>query len=331
MNERFRSMDGQDTAGLPPEAKAWLEEHPEVAPAGLEDAWRLAGMARPYTPAVDPDPARFEAVRARVAAAVRENAPVRVDRPPHQFHLTRLFWFAAASVVVLVGAGLGWWMRPVVLQAPYGERFAATLPDGSQVELNSGGRLQYRRTFGWRTRHVDLRGEAFFDVARSEVPFTVSTFNSAVTVLGTRFSVRAWPDDDQPETIVVLEEGAVRFAARAGDDADGAAVVLQPGQMSRVPGGAAEPTEPVPVAVEERLAWRAGGMVFVDQPIGAILNELERRFGLRVETRPASIRGVRLSLVTDHAGSAEEVLAMIAGTRGYTFRPVEGGYLLTTP
>src|SRR5690606_693130 len=113
----------------------------------------------------------------------------------------------AAAAVVVVGLGAALWLRPTVHRAPLGERLAVVLPDGSRVELNSGSRLAYRRTFGWRARRVDLHGEAFFDVVPADVPFTVRTFNSAVTVLGTRFNVRAWPDDEQAETAVVLEEG----------------------------------------------------------------------------------------------------------------------------
>src|SRR5690606_23603107 len=106
-------------------------------------------------------------------------------------------------------------------------------------------------------------------------------------------------------------------------------VVLQPGQMSRVPGDAAAPT--APVAAGEPAAWRTGAVLFDDQPIGVILNEVERRFDVRVEARPAALRRVRISLVADRVDSAEEVLAMIAGARGLTYRAVEGGYVLLDP
>jgi ferric-dicitrate binding protein FerR (iron transport regulator) len=298
-----------------------------VTPAELESVWRLAFYAQDFEPAAVPDPDRFRAVQARVHEAIRSD-----QRPASRIHLRlalRPVQIArlAAAAVVLVAVGIAFWMRPVVFEAPYAAHQTIELPDGSQVELNSGSRLTYRRPFGRSERRVDLRGEAFFDIVTAELPFTVQTFNGAVTVLGTRFNVRAWPDDDLPETVVVLEEGAVRLATRK---AAAAPVLLQPGEMSRIPGDTTVPTLPVQVELDRSLAWRAGGLVFENQPIGVILNEVERRFNTRVQVRPASLRDERLSLVLTPE-SAEEVLSTIAGSRGYTYQPVEGGYLITAP
>ena len=136
-----------------------------------------------------------------------------------------------------VGAAL--WLRPITLTVPTGDYLTTTLPDGTLATLNSGTTLSYRRTFGWRTRTVRLHGEAFFDVTTDADPFRVQTFNSTVTVLGTRFNVRAWSGDLTGASTVVLEEGRVRFAANATPQQG---VELQPGQMSRVGGEATAPT-----------------------------------------------------------------------------------------
>ncbi|MFQ5568137.1 MAG: FecR family protein, partial [Rhodothermales bacterium] len=199
-------------------------------------------------------------------------------------------------------------------------------PDGSLITLNSGTTLTYRRTFGWRTRAIRLEGEAFFDVTASAKVFRVHTFNSAVTVLGTRFNVRAWAQDPTDKTTVVLEEGRVRFAANAAPQQG---VVLQPGQMSRVVGDAATPTVPVEVPVDRLMAWRTGGMAFTDQSIGDILAEVERRFGVDVRTTPDSIRDERLSLFLNSVDDVETVLAAICSPRGYRFQATDTGYTLT--
>ena len=183
----------------------------------------------------------------------------RPDRASYRRRSGRLQWsLAGLAVVVVVGVGLAQWRQPVTIHAPAGTTVTATLPDGSRTELNSGSTLAYqRRLFGW-TQTLRLDGEAFFEVVRADEPFVVETFNAAVAVLGTRFNVRAWPGDDRPETVVVLQSGAVQLAPLGVRERP---VHLEPGQMSRLPIGATRPSEPQHVSVDRALAWRSGGLV----------------------------------------------------------------------
>ena len=65
------------------------------------------------------------------------------------------------------------------------------LPDQSTVRLNAGSFFTYDAATWDDARTVELHGEAFFDVKKNGVPFTVTTSNSRVQVLGTTFNVRA--------------------------------------------------------------------------------------------------------------------------------------------
>ena len=73
----------------------------------------------------------------------------------------------------------------------------------------------------------------------------------------------------------------MQFATRVQPDQP---VVLAPGQMSRVPAGAATPSPPEDVVVERMLAWRSGGFYFNNKPLGIILAEVERRYGFRLHS-----------------------------------------------
>ncbi len=310
---------------LPPAMQTRLGSCTDAERAELETAWQLAGLGK-QTEAVPPLDAAWTRLEDALDGASLAEAPrkTRTDRALHRRRSGRLRWsLAGLAVVVVVGVGLAQWRQPVTLHAPAGTTVTATLPDGSHAELNSGSTLAYqRRLFGW-TQTLRLDGEAFFEVVRADEPFVVETFNAAVAVLGTRFNVRAWPGDDRPETVVVLQSGAVQLAPLGVRERP---VHLEPGQMSRLPIGATRPSEPQDVSVDRMLAWRSGGLAFNNQPLGVILAEVERRFDVEIVVKPRSIAQDSLVLFLAHPPNAEAVLEAICRFRGYRYRSTDDGY-----
>jgi ferric-dicitrate binding protein FerR (iron transport regulator) len=70
------------------------------------------------------------------------------------------------------------------------------LPDGTTVVLNKKSKLSYPVEFTGEAREVFLTGEAFFDVAHNpSKPFKVHTGVFVTKVLGTAFSIKAYPND----------------------------------------------------------------------------------------------------------------------------------------
>ena len=82
-----------------------------------------------------------------------------------------------------------------------GSRMRVQLPDGSSVWLNASSYLSYGQEFGRTIREVNLTGEAFFDVVKdASRPFIIHTKTIDVKVLGTRFNIKAYPDEATTET-----------------------------------------------------------------------------------------------------------------------------------
>ena len=78
--------------------------------------------------------------------------------------------------------------------------------------LNSETSIQYPVAFGAKERRVFVQGEAYFEVAKdAKKPFTVQFMSSSVTVLGTSFNIRAYPEEKQSQA--TLAEGSVRISA----------------------------------------------------------------------------------------------------------------------
>jgi hypothetical protein len=94
------------------------------------------------------------------------------------------------------------------LFVPKGRVFSIRLSDGTRVWLNSESYIKYPVNFAEERREVILSGEAYFDVKKDkERDFVVRTSGYSVNVLGTKFNVRAYENDEVISTTLV--EGSV--------------------------------------------------------------------------------------------------------------------------
>ncbi len=98
------------------------------------------------------------------------------------------------------------------LNVPYGKKFKLQLSDGSKIHLNSGSSISYPSQFiEGKNREVTLKGEAFFEIAHDSLhPFYVNADHLQISVLGTKFNVQSYIEDET--TDVVLVDGAVALA-----------------------------------------------------------------------------------------------------------------------
>jgi ferric-dicitrate binding protein FerR (iron transport regulator) len=309
------NMNSQDRQSnpIPRELETWLASQSNEGRAELEDTWRLTALANdPY----DPDEDRVESLKSalfqEVYASLDQNA---------RSGQRRLFWAAAA--VLAIGLAITIVLQPIRYQAPTGKVLSITLPDRSSVQLNSGSSLERNRLFGWFGRSVSLSGEAFFDVSPNRGSFEVTTFNSRVEVVGTRFNVRAWETDLNPETIVFVESGRVRVVARANEND---ATTLEAGQSARIRHASHVVSELE--GFQDEPSWRDGGMAFNDVPLRVILDEIERRHGVSIVVSPDSLERVPVSLRVGRAVAASAVLELVAGAHKLSIEERPGGYIL---
>ena len=87
-----------------------------------------------------------------------------------------------------------------------------TLPDGTQVMINSESTLLYPQQFTGDSRCVYLVGEANFKVRRDEAhPFIVKSADFQVTALGTEFNVSAYPEEEEVTATFILGKVFVAY------------------------------------------------------------------------------------------------------------------------
>lgn len=324
---------------LPPELVAELSTH--VEGQELVQVWELLAIADPVSGSPEAAQA-WDRISAEIAqgrpiltpsisqtpvtATPRSRAAVAAARRWHP----ATPWAIAATLALVVGYG-SWQATPVSITAPLGEQLAVTLPDGSKVELNAGSSIEYARGFrrmgglAAGERVIELDGEAFFSVVRSDRPFAVTTAEARVTVLGTEFLVRSH-EGEQEGTRVAVESGRVRVAP-AG--LEGAAVELGAGQGTFVPRGARVADAVSEVAADRLSAWRRGGFWLVDQPLTAIFRELERRYAVDIRLRDVTVGEARLNVYYPERPSIETILSDLCTRGGLRYSRTSRGFEIT--
>lgn len=233
----------------------------------------------------------------------------------------RRFWpifqrVAAVLILpVIIFAAYQYFNKPSELQqmaeviVPPGQKSELVLPDNTHIWLNSGSTLRYATNFlSQSNREVYLDGEAYFEVARlSNSHFVVRMERSAVEVLGTKFNVRAYADDEQIEAS--LFHGKVNFVANDGA-ANASSELMNPGetiefdlktnQINKQKSGA-----------EELLAWKDNRLVFADDNFDAVVRKIERWYNVQVIYEPGQFVGQRLTLVLEEGESIGQLLQIM--------------------
>ena len=161
-----------------------------------------------------------------------------------------------------------------MLSTPKGGMYQITLSDGTNVWLNAASTLTYPDHFASGERVVELKGEAYFDVASADAPFRVISRGQTVEVLGTQFNVRAYLDDERSETTLV--EGAVRLVNSISNDTQ----QLKPGQQGAIKKGR---TEIKQVKVDAYVAWKDGTFYFKNTSPEEAFSQISRWYDVEIE------------------------------------------------
>lgn len=160
------------------------------------------------------------------------------------------------------------------ISTPTGGQYQVVLSDGSKVWLNAASSLRFPAVFKGKTREVEIKGEAYFEVAKNAaMPFIVKTGRTVIEVLGTHFNVMAYRDESFIKT--TLLEGSVKV--RSGTSIN----FLKPGQQALL--NAQGQTQIIEdVDVDDETAWKNGLFQFKDAGIEAVMRQVERWYNVTI-------------------------------------------------
>jgi transmembrane sensor len=284
-------------AGRTPETEAafrdWLQasEHHQAAFARVTDIWQML-------------PGGFAiAENSRPATAVNKTGRWAV---PLGMGAAVAF---AATVLIAVVINRPESLRPMIYQTAPGQQQVMTLPDGSQVSMNTDTEIRVMYSRG--KRHIELaRGEALFDVVHNpKQPFLVLAGDEQVRALGTSFVVR----HDADKIAVTLLKGSVELANRTGKnplfgDKFASQIILSPGQ--RVSVGRNLRLVMDQPSIDAATAWRRGKVVFANTPLLEAVNEVNRYGKIKITIRDARISNLRVSGIFNAEETAEFASSM---------------------
>ena len=161
------------------------------------------------------------------------------------------------------------------IKAPQGSRVQFVLPDGSKGFLNSSSILTYPAEFG-HNRMVSLEGEGYFEIARDKKhPFTVQTKFADIQVLGTKFDVCAYENDNDMTT--TLEEGSVRIFNKTTNTR----TVLTPGEQNKIDSATGKMTN-TKVKTQLYTSWKEEMLRFDNAPFAEVVKKMERWYGIKI-------------------------------------------------
>lgn len=166
------------------------------------------------------------------------------------------------------------------LTVPFGKKFELLLSDGTIAHLNAGTSLKYPVTFlPGKERQVFLNGEAFFDVANDlDHPFVINADELNIRVLGTKFNVSTYAEDDV--TDVVLVEGSVGLYTES-EKFDEGSFLLKPGNKGSFNRLESTITSEI-VLTSIYTSWINGELVFRNMTFENILAKLERNYNVSI-------------------------------------------------
>lgn len=208
-------------------------------------------------------------------------------------------WSVAAVSIVLLGliTVTAYWQgsrqiqsnfSDIVVEAPLGSKTKLTLPDGSTVWLNAGSKMIYSQGFGVSDRRLAFQGEGYFEVEKNdEMPFLVQTHDVNVTVVGTKFNFRNYPEDE--EAVVELLEGKVALENQLKEES----VRYLPPNEKMVLHKATGEMDITSAKVKEATLWTENILLFDEDLLPDIVRKLERSYHVRIEIENEDLKQAR--------------------------------------
>ncbi|GAA3594075.1 FecR family protein [Flavivirga amylovorans] len=197
------------------------------------------------------------------------------------------------------------------LTIPRGGQYSVILSDGTKIWLNSDSKLKYPANFiEGETRIVELvYGEAYLEVSPSSKhdgsKFIVHSKSQAVEVLGTKFNIKVYLEEDTIYTS--LAEGSIAVAY------ENSTKILSPNYQSIININTKN-FEVKSVNISEVIAWKNGVFSFKNMPLKDMMTVLNRWYNTSVIFKNPETEKIEFNGVLGKDQDIEDILSIITNS-----------------
>jgi transmembrane sensor len=243
----------------------------------------------------------------------------------------RKIWYGMAAslligaIGVLLYINLGEKETFTTYTVPIGAKGQIDLKDGTRAWINAGSVLKYSDFYGYKNRIVYLEGEGYFEVAKNEnLTFMVKTKEVCVKALGTKFNVKAYPNDASIETSLMEGSVMVEKSKNAEISGLGNGLLLEPNQslvIKKQP--VLHNSQNVTFTVQlNKLddvgyisSWKDDVWSIKSEPLDELAKKLERRYNIKIMFSDESLKKIKFTGKIKN-DPVEQVLKAIELTAG---------------
>lgn len=196
------------------------------------------------------------------------------------------------------------------------------LPDSTQIWINASTDLRYPKEFATDKREIYLEGEAFLDVKHAEdIPFVIHLPGKiSVTVLGTAFNIKAFPDRKQ--AIISVQRGKVRVAK--GNKVLSELTVGQEIRVSMNNNSSAIKN----VAVDQISTWQNGNLYFNDMTLRDVVKDISQQKNIEIKIESEKLANTIIKTGFKKDESIKEILSIIKALTDCSIKEENGVYML---
>lgn len=244
-----------------------------------------------------------------------EKEEVAMGNKKKNFPLSTKKWIWIASIAALflgVFYGVKFWEWGTgkndyfAVSVPLGAKSQIVLPDKTTVWLNAGTSLEYNYDNKEKKRRVKIRGEGYFEVAKDkEVPFVVETGCIDIQVLGTKFNVTSYDNDNLIN--IALLEGAISLHR---EDEQSSPITVSPNEMA-IYDKSRKDLLISHIDASQTILWTRGILEFENESFERIVQMISRKYNVNIQIADKKLNEKRFYGTFDEKESVYDVLDKI--------------------